>query len=134
MVFGFVPTPAKHILLVHMNMLQELKIHQGLKIRYIFTHIHSISPLVIVEPRQLRGLRDRRTIEKSLVRSPGQDRKLCFLKSDSFRKLFQLSKRTCDYLQKRTRGVVILQVSVYHHRTRSRDSRISHESNYSLDH
>ena len=39
--FGHVPTPAIHVLLVHMNMLQGLKIHQGLKIKHIFTHQHS---------------------------------------------------------------------------------------------
>jgi len=36
--FGHVPTPAKHVLLVHMNMLQGLKIHQGLKIRHVLKH------------------------------------------------------------------------------------------------
>ena len=38
MVFGLVSTPAKHILLVHINMSQGLNIHQGLKISYTFTH------------------------------------------------------------------------------------------------
>ena len=41
---GHVPTPAKHVLLVHMNMLQGLKIHGGLKIiiRNYFkcAHVH----------------------------------------------------------------------------------------------
>ena len=36
--FGHVPTPAKHVLLVHMNMLQGLKIYQGLKIRHVIIH------------------------------------------------------------------------------------------------
>jgi len=51
MVFGHVPTPAKHVLLVHMNMLQGLKIHQGLKIRHIFTHKHFQKLLANVEPQ-----------------------------------------------------------------------------------
>jgi len=51
MVFGLVLTPAKNVLLVHINMLQGLNIHQGLKIRYIFTHKQSSFQLVNVEPR-----------------------------------------------------------------------------------
>ena len=37
-VFGPVTTPAKHVFLVHINLSGGLNIHQGLKIRYIFTH------------------------------------------------------------------------------------------------
>ena len=33
-----VPTLAKHVLLVHMNMLQGLKIHEGLKVKYVIIH------------------------------------------------------------------------------------------------
>jgi len=36
--FGYVPTPAKHVLLVHMNMLQGLKIYQGSKIKHVYKH------------------------------------------------------------------------------------------------
>jgi len=39
-VFGHVPTPAKHVLLVHMNMLQGLKIHGRLKIQDVIIHKH----------------------------------------------------------------------------------------------
>jgi len=34
-VFCIVPTPAKHVLLVHLNLVQGLNIHQELKLRYI---------------------------------------------------------------------------------------------------
>jgi len=36
--FGHVPTPAKHVLLVHMNMLQGLKMHQGFEIRHVLKY------------------------------------------------------------------------------------------------
>jgi hypothetical protein len=125
--FGHVPTPAKHVLLVHMNMLQGLKIHQGLKIRHIFTHKYLKCVPVNVEPRWPRCLGDRLTIQRSLVRISEHHEKESFLKSDSFRKLPQLSKRTCDYFTKTNTRSSNSAVSVYH------DSRISHESNYSLD-
>jgi len=51
--FGLVPTPAKHVLLVHINMSQRLNIHQGLKIRYIFTYKQSNLQTVNVEHREL---------------------------------------------------------------------------------
>jgi len=101
--FGHVPTPAKHVLLVHMNMLQGLKIHQGLKIRHKFTHKNCTCWLVNVEPRYIRWLGSRLTIQKFLVRTPVRDPKVFFLKSDSYRKLPQLSKRTCDYFSKTNR-------------------------------
>jgi len=52
MVFGLVLTPAKHVLLAHINIfkLQGLNIHQGLKIRYIFAHKQLHCQLVNVEP------------------------------------------------------------------------------------
>jgi len=49
MVFGLVPTPAKHVLLVHINMSLGLNIHQGLKIRFIFTRKQSHNQIVNVE-------------------------------------------------------------------------------------
>ena len=49
--FGHVPTPAKHVLLVHMNMLQGLKIHQGLKIINVLKHKHFQGVPVNIESR-----------------------------------------------------------------------------------
>ena len=49
--FGLVPTPAKHVLLVHINMLQGLNIHQELKIRNISTRKQSYHQIVKVEAR-----------------------------------------------------------------------------------
>ena len=74
--FSHVPTPAKHVLLVHMSMLQGLKMHQGLKIKHIFTHQKLECLLVNVEPRELRWLVDRLPIQRSRVRTSGQDKKL----------------------------------------------------------
>ena len=51
--FGRVPTPAKYVLLVHMNMLQGLKIHQGLKIRHVYIHKHFRYSSLNIEPRSL---------------------------------------------------------------------------------
>jgi len=99
--FGHVPTPAKHVLLVNMNMLQGLKIHQGLKIKKVFRHEYFKCLTVNAEPRWYRWLGDRLTIQKSLVWTSGWDERSFFCKkNDSFRKLHQLSKRTCDYFSK----------------------------------
>ena len=99
-VFGHVPTPAKHVLLVHMNMLQGLKIHQGLKIKHIFTHQKLECLLVNVEPRELRWLGDRLPIQRSLVRTSGRDKKL-FYKKSLVSKIASTFKTRATIFQKR---------------------------------
>jgi len=51
LVLGLVPTPAKHVLLVHTKISQGLNIHPGSKIRYIFTHKQMRNRSVLVERR-----------------------------------------------------------------------------------
>jgi len=57
-----------------------------------------------------------------------------FWKSNLFRKLLRLSKRTCDYFSKMKQWFETLHISVYRYRTRSRDSLTSIRPNHSLDH
>jgi len=102
--FGHVPTPAKHILLVHMNILQGLKIHQGLEIIHVLNHKHFQCVPDNIESRQLCWLGDRLHTQRFLIRNVGTGMRFAyFLKNDSFRKLPQLSKRTCDYFSKMNR-------------------------------
>jgi len=101
MVFGLVPTPAKHVLLVHINKLQRLNIHQGLKIRYIFSHKPFFN-LWILNHNRSDGSE---TVWRLWCAwfEPGHCIKNCmyfFLEIDSFWKLPHLLKRTCDHFTK----------------------------------
>ena len=99
--FGHVPTPAKHVLLVHMNMLQGMKIHEGLKIRHVIINKHFKCVHVNVNCRGsvcwATGCPYRCLWSEHL-----DENCLCnLLKNNSFRKLLQLSKCTCDYFPKK---------------------------------
>jgi len=82
-------------------MLQGLKIHQGLEIIHVLEHKQFLFLPVNIESRQLSLLGDRLPIQRSLVPNFGTGMSFAsFLKNDSFRKLPQLSKRTCDCFSK----------------------------------
>ena len=69
MVLGLVPTPAKHVLLVHINISLGQNIHQGLKIIYSFTHKQINYQIVNVNPRYLSWQRRYLQSMRSLVRT-----------------------------------------------------------------
>jgi len=114
MVFGLLPTPAKHVLLLRINLSQVLNIHQGLKISYTFTHKQFNLQTVSVEHWQLNWQRHYVRSVRSLVRASVLYRKCtCISKIGSFWKLTQLSKRTCDHFVKikMTDAVLLCQFS-----------------------
>ena len=76
--FGHVSTPSKHVLLVHMNMLQGLKIHQGLKISHVVNDKLFESVQVNMQPRQLSWFSDRLPTQGFLVRNTGTHTKCVF--------------------------------------------------------
>jgi len=132
--FGHVPTPAKHVLLVHMNMLQGLKIHQGLKIKHIFTHQKLECLLVNVEPRELRWLGDRLPIQRSLVRTSGRDKKLFYKKSLVSKIASTFKTHVRLFFKNEQSEFEVLHIFVYSHRNQSWGSQTSTRLNYSLDH
>jgi len=98
--FGHVPTPAKHVLLVHMNMLQGLKIHEGLKINDVIIHKYFKCAHVNVNHGSLVGWATGCPYRRLWFDHLDENLFCIFLKNNSFRNLPQLSKRTCDYVSR----------------------------------
>ena len=129
--FGRVPTPAKYVLLVHMNMLQGLKIHQGLKIRHMYTQTFPVFTSQRWTTIEMTGRSaDHTEVAYSNIGTRPND---VFFQKWLVSKIAWNFKTHVRFFFK-NEPVGFETFSMYRDRTRSRNSRTSNRSNYSVYH